>query len=139
MSVHGKHPRSAQSRITVLERGTYRNEPATKVLLRPMTGRRHQLRVHCEYLGHPIIGDYTYSNKKDVDPPRMFLHSYRYGVTLCQTGQRLPELDSDCHNPFVRYISLKNCVCCPSTITRWHLRKLLYYLRLLLHDKHDPS
>lgn len=28
--------------------------------LRPLTGRRHQLRYHCAHLGHPIIGDTTY-------------------------------------------------------------------------------
>ena len=28
--------------------------PVTMVLLRPVTGRRHQLRVHCAALGHPI-------------------------------------------------------------------------------------
>lgn len=33
----------------------------TKVRLRLMTGRRHQLRVHCLCLGHPIIGDATYA------------------------------------------------------------------------------
>ena len=32
----------------------------SKVLLRPATGRRHQLRLHCAELGHPIVGDVTY-------------------------------------------------------------------------------
>ncbi len=32
------------------------------VQLRPKTGRTHQLRVHCAYIGHPIIGDRIYSN-----------------------------------------------------------------------------
>jgi 23S rRNA-/tRNA-specific pseudouridylate synthase len=32
----------------------------SKVLLRPSTGRRHQLRLHCAGLGHPIVGDVTY-------------------------------------------------------------------------------
>ena len=36
-----------------------------------------QLRVHCDYLGHTIVGDFTYSNRKDVLSPRMFLHAHR--------------------------------------------------------------
>ncbi|XP_059485567.1 RNA pseudouridylate synthase domain-containing protein 1-like [Neocloeon triangulifer] len=67
--------RNAQTRVLVLETGFYQNYPASKVLLSPLTGRRHQLRVHLSYLGHTIIGDFTYSNKKDVEPPRTFLHS----------------------------------------------------------------
>jgi hypothetical protein len=37
----------------------------TKVLLRPVTGRRHQLRLHCYCLGHPIVGDYTYDPHRE--------------------------------------------------------------------------
>ena len=33
----------------------------TLILLKPKTGRTHQLRVHCAYIGHPIIGDRIYS------------------------------------------------------------------------------
>jgi 23S rRNA pseudouridine955/2504/2580 synthase len=32
------------------------------VKLIPETGRKHQLRVHCEFLGNPIVGDVKYSN-----------------------------------------------------------------------------
>lgn len=77
MSCKGGQTQPACSRLLVLERGLYESYPATKVLLRPMTGRRHQLRVHCHIIGHTIVGDYTYSQRKDVTPPRMFLHSFR--------------------------------------------------------------
>ena len=36
----------------------------TKLLLRPVTGRTHQLRVHCAHLGHPILGDPQYGNEE---------------------------------------------------------------------------
>eukprot|EP00079_Xenopus_tropicalis_P030343 XP_012826276.1 PREDICTED: RNA pseudouridylate synthase domain-containing protein 1 isoform X3 [Xenopus tropicalis] len=39
-------------------------------------GRTHQLRVHCSALGFPIVGDFTYSFKKDSEPYRMMLHAY---------------------------------------------------------------
>lgn len=71
-------PRSAHTRLLVLQRGLFDSYPATKVLLMPTTGRRHQLRVHCSHIGHTIIGDYTYSRRKDTIPYRTFLHAYRY-------------------------------------------------------------
>ncbi|XP_065165739.1 RNA pseudouridylate synthase domain-containing protein 1-like [Atheta coriaria] len=72
-----RNARNATTILTVLENGVCGNYPGTKVLIRPITGRRHQIRVHCAFLGHTIVGDYTYSNKRDVLPPRMFLHSLR--------------------------------------------------------------
>ena len=36
--------------------------------MRPITGRTHQLRVHCEAIGHPIVGDPKYNRKPDNDP-----------------------------------------------------------------------
>ena len=38
--------------------------------LRPITGRTHQLRAHCEAIGHPIIGDPKYGRRPDNDPAR---------------------------------------------------------------------
>jgi len=38
--------------------------------LRPITGRTHQLRAHCEAIGHPIVGDPKYNRKPDNDPAR---------------------------------------------------------------------
>ena len=35
-------------------------EGYSKLALRPITGRTHQLRVHCAYIGHPILGDPQY-------------------------------------------------------------------------------
>lgn len=51
----------ARSRYQVTERSYYRGEevkelPVTRVELTPETGRTHQLRIHCQQLGHPILG-----------------------------------------------------------------------------------
>ncbi|HJN50021.1 MAG: 23S rRNA pseudouridine(955/2504/2580) synthase RluC [Pseudomonadales bacterium] len=43
-------------------------EEATLVEARPLTGRTHQIRVHCQYLGHPVLGDRKYG---DVDHNRV--------------------------------------------------------------------
>lgn len=50
------------------------------VSVRPKTGRTHQIRVHLQHLGHPILGDSVYGSLKmnrDLMPPRLMLHSYR--------------------------------------------------------------
>ncbi|MBE5683340.1 RluA family pseudouridine synthase [Pantoea agglomerans] len=51
----------ARSRYRVTERGYYQEKegealPVTRVELTPETGRTHQLRIHCQQLGHPILG-----------------------------------------------------------------------------------
>ncbi|XP_069503372.1 RNA pseudouridylate synthase domain-containing protein 1 [Ambystoma mexicanum] len=71
-----ENAKPCQTELIVLEHGMYRGEPVTKVILQPHTGRTHQLRVHCSAIGHPIVGDFTYSLKKDTDPYRMMLHAY---------------------------------------------------------------
>lgn len=72
-----KNPRRAITKVMVLEKGYYNNKPVTKLLLKPITGRRHQLRLHLSEIGHCIVGDYTYSLRSDISPPRMFLHAFR--------------------------------------------------------------
>jgi 23S rRNA pseudouridine1911/1915/1917 synthase len=53
------------------------------VMLRPKTGRTHQLRVHMRSLGHPILGDsvYGFQDKKFPDATLM-LHSKNLEITL---------------------------------------------------------
>ncbi|ORZ07815.1 pseudouridine synthase [Absidia repens] len=55
--------------------------PVTKVLLFPKTGRRHQLRVHLQSIGHPIIGDFNYETPY-TDTFRMMLHAYKIHFPL---------------------------------------------------------
>ena len=47
----------------------------TRVRLMPLTGRSHQLRVHCQSLGHPILGDPFYATGPARDFPRLMLHA----------------------------------------------------------------
>jgi len=49
---------------------------ATRVTLIPITGRSHQLRVHMQALGHPIMGDRFYANEADqAASDRLLLHA----------------------------------------------------------------
>ena len=47
----------------------------TRVRLFPRTGRSHQLRVHMQSLGHPILGDRLYATGPARDYPRLMLHA----------------------------------------------------------------
>jgi 23S rRNA pseudouridine1911/1915/1917 synthase len=49
----------------------------------PLTGRTHQIRLHCAFLGCPIVGDKVYGRKKlSVELHRHFLHAYRLKIML---------------------------------------------------------
>ena len=50
-------------------------EQETRVRLMPKTGRSHQLRVHMQALGHPILGDPFYASGAAREFPRLMLHS----------------------------------------------------------------
>jgi tRNA pseudouridine32 synthase / 23S rRNA pseudouridine746 synthase len=52
------------------------NDHESRVRLHPKTGRSHQLRVHMQAIGHPILGDPFYaSGPARDDHPRLMLHS----------------------------------------------------------------
>lgn len=72
---HCQSAKAAQSHVDVLEHGFYDGQPASKVLVRILTGKRHQIRLHMRYLGHPLIGDYIYTNPIDYKPHRIMLHA----------------------------------------------------------------
>jgi tRNA pseudouridine32 synthase/23S rRNA pseudouridine746 synthase len=54
----------------------------TKILLAPVTGRTHQLRVHLAWIGHPILGDSLYGTPDSPAQaaPRLLLHCHRLVV-----------------------------------------------------------
>jgi 23S rRNA pseudouridine1911/1915/1917 synthase len=47
--------------------------------LKPLTGRTHQLRVHLDYMKHPIVGDTFYDGRP---AKRLYLHAYQLEITL---------------------------------------------------------
>jgi 23S rRNA pseudouridine1911/1915/1917 synthase len=55
----------------------------TAVLCRLLTGRTHQIRVHFQHLGHPILGDKVYGRRASGD--RLMLHSWRLAFTHPET------------------------------------------------------
>jgi tRNA pseudouridine32 synthase/23S rRNA pseudouridine746 synthase len=59
-------------------------EPAghTWLALEPLTGRTHQLRVHCAAMGWPIVGDAIYGNAPRAGGPPLHLHARAVVVPL---------------------------------------------------------
>ena len=64
--------KASSSRYDVIER-----LPADDLLeVRPLTGRRHQIRVHLYAIGHPVVGDTTYGDPRPVGgASRLMLHA----------------------------------------------------------------
>ncbi|MBO2628530.1 23S rRNA pseudouridine(955/2504/2580) synthase RluC [Shewanella algae] len=69
--------KASETRFKILQR----YDGATLVQASPVTGRTHQIRVHCQYAGHPIACDEKYSEQKFDDSMRalglnrLFLHA----------------------------------------------------------------
>ena len=59
----------------------------TRVLLFPLTGRSHQLRVHMLSLGHPILGDPLYATGPARDFPRLMLHAETLRLRHPESGK----------------------------------------------------
>jgi tRNA pseudouridine32 synthase/23S rRNA pseudouridine746 synthase len=59
-----------------------RGQDRTKLRLRPITGRSHQLRLHLKEIGHPILGDDLYSSDRVLRmSDRLLLHARSLTVT----------------------------------------------------------
>lgn len=76
--------RPSQTKWSVLER----SDRFTRLRLTPITGRSHQLRVHMQHLGHPILGDDFYAKGPALDASdRLLLHAERLAFAHPATGE----------------------------------------------------
>ncbi|MDO8419781.1 MAG: RNA pseudouridine synthase, partial [Rubrivivax sp.] len=80
--VDGERGKPSSTRWRVLERA----QDSTRLLLEPITGRTHQLRVHLQWLGHPIRGDALYA-PTPLRADRLLLHATLLALTHPLTGQ----------------------------------------------------
>lgn len=76
----------AQTNYKVLQRfGNY-----TLVEFSLQTGRTHQIRVHCKYINHPIVGDEVYGCKDSLFKTNgQMLHAYKIEFTQPTTNKNL--------------------------------------------------
>jgi len=123
----GEYGKDAITHYKVLERFNY----VTLVECRLETGRTHQIRVHMQYIGHPLFNDDFYGGdrivkgtvytqyKQIVDNcfqicPRHALHAKELGFTHPETGEKMlfnSELPEDMHQlieKWRRYSQFKN-------------------------------
>lgn len=78
--------KQALTRYQVLSRQSDRS----RLLLRPVTGRSHQLRIHLRELGHPILGCDMYAHPEALKmAPRLMLHAIALGFEHPTSGQWL--------------------------------------------------
>ncbi|AVJ16837.1 RNA pseudouridine synthase [Serratia sp. MYb239] len=97
MSICSTHGKPARSRYRVIERVEHTVEdgrllPVTRVQLIPESGRTHQLRIHCQLLGHPILGCDLYGGlllPGTERTPRMMLHASELHIVHPVSGEAL--------------------------------------------------
>jgi tRNA pseudouridine32 synthase/23S rRNA pseudouridine746 synthase len=62
----------------------------TRLALAPLTGRSHQLRVHLQAIGHPIVGDTLYASPELAQASsRLLLHASRLALAHPISGVAL--------------------------------------------------
>ncbi len=68
-----------------------KGKKASILILRPITGRTHQLRVHCSEMGHPILGDGLYGRqlKRGIGVDRCMLHAFEIAFEHPSTDEIL--------------------------------------------------
>lgn len=71
-----------------------RFEKATLIELRLETGRTHQIRVHMDYIGHPVVNDPVYGNRNLFDDSGQCLHAKELGFIHPRTGEYM-QFDSE--------------------------------------------
>lgn len=62
---------------------------SSRVALEPITGRTHQLRVHMQTLGHPILGDTLYGGNENGRTVRLLLHAHTLDFSHPVSGAAL--------------------------------------------------
>jgi 23S rRNA pseudouridine1911/1915/1917 synthase len=88
-----ENARAAHTSYRVLER--LREATLVEALLH--TGRTHQIRVHFQFLGHPLLGDDTYGQRQNrrltelihYEAPRVMLHAYQLSFIHPRSGKKL--------------------------------------------------
>lgn len=81
------HGKPSLTRYRVLQRDPVSG--TTRLELQPVTGRTHQLRVHLQAIGHPIVGDSLYAPPDAASPGRLQLHASTLQLQHPTTGQPL--------------------------------------------------
>ncbi|MEK7115301.1 MAG: RluA family pseudouridine synthase [Patescibacteria group bacterium] len=88
--------KEAKTKYRVKKELEINNEKFSLLEVEPLTGRTHQIRVHLNAIGHPIVGDKMYGRKNPLNLSRQFLHADSIEFNLpngsqLKVGADLPE------------------------------------------------
>lgn len=83
MAVTDENSKAATTNFKVLER--YKNSTLVELILE--TGRTHQIRVHMDYIGHPVVNDPMYGRRKVINNYGQMLHAEYLGFNHPITGK----------------------------------------------------
>jgi 23S rRNA pseudouridine1911/1915/1917 synthase len=82
MAVRAETGKKAMTHFVTLQA----NDTASFLYLKLETGRTHQIRVHMEFIKHPILGDGVYGEDSG-QAPRQMLHAFRLSLKHPVTGE----------------------------------------------------
>jgi len=85
MAVVRDNSKPAVTRFEVQER--FHDYTLVKIHLE--TGRTHQIRVHFQYLGYPVVGDEKYGYRESLPVKRQLLHAHELSIIHPTTGQEM--------------------------------------------------
>jgi UPF0176 protein len=84
---------AASTQFTVLQRSA---DGTSLLEARPLTGRTNQIRIHCAFLGFPVVGDTAYSSDDSrprqtlqVDEPALCLHAWKIRFSHPVSGETM--------------------------------------------------
>jgi len=100
MSVTDNNSKDAITHFKVIER--YKN--ATLIELNLETGRTHQIRVHMNYIGYPIVNDSVYGRRKIIDETGQCLHAKEIGFIHPKTKEYM-QFDSELPECFINILN----------------------------------
>jgi 23S rRNA pseudouridine1911/1915/1917 synthase len=99
MAVTSSNSKDAITHFKVIERF----KEATLIELQLETGRTHQIRVHMNYIGYPIVNDPVYGRRKLIDETGQCLHAKELGFIHPRTGKYV-EFSSELPNSFINIL-----------------------------------
>lgn len=100
MAVTATNSKDAITHFKVLDR--YKD--ATLIELQLETGRTHQIRVHMNYIGYPIVNDPVYGRRKIIDETGQCLHAKELGFVHPRTNKYM-EFTSELPDSFIKILN----------------------------------
>ena len=100
MAVTANNSKYAITHFKVLKRF----KSATLIEVELETGRTHQIRVHMDYIGHPVVNDPVYGNHKLIDDSGQCLHAKELGF-IHPTTKEYVEFDSELPQCFINILN----------------------------------